>query len=55
MASSNITTIPITASQVTAIILAGGQSKRMGRDKALIEVDGVPLLSRVYAVAESDR
>jgi molybdenum cofactor guanylyltransferase len=53
MASSNITTIPITASQVTAIILAGGQSKRMGRDKALIEVDGVPLLSRVYAVAES--
>jgi molybdenum cofactor guanylyltransferase len=53
MASSNITTVPITSAQVTAIILAGGQSKRMGRDKALIEVDGVPLLSRVYAVAES--
>jgi molybdopterin-guanine dinucleotide biosynthesis protein A len=53
MASSNITTVPITSAQVTAIILAGGKSTRMGRDKALIEVDGVALLSRVYAVAES--
>lgn len=36
---------------VTAIILAGGQSTRMGQDKALIEIDGVPLLRRICRVA----
>lgn len=30
----------------SAVILAGGQSKRMGRDKALLEVGGQPLLVR---------
>ena len=40
-------TMPLLA----AIILAGGQSKRMGRDKALIEIDGVPLLQRVCNIA----
>jgi molybdopterin-guanine dinucleotide biosynthesis protein A len=30
----------------SAIILAGGQSSRMGRDKALLEVDGKSLLAR---------
>lgn len=32
---------------VTAIVLAGGKSKRMGRDKLLIEVEGKRLLQRV--------
>lgn len=30
------------------IILAGGQSKRMGEDKALLQVNGVRLIDRVY-------
>ncbi|WP_448570452.1 molybdenum cofactor guanylyltransferase [Trichothermofontia sp.] len=34
-----------------AIVLAGGDSTRMGRDKALIEIGGKPLLRRVCEVA----
>ncbi|HEY9909425.1 MAG TPA: molybdenum cofactor guanylyltransferase [Thermosynechococcaceae cyanobacterium] len=36
---------------LTAIVLAGGQSSRMGQDKALISIHGVPLLRRVCEVA----
>lgn len=36
---------------LSAIVLAGGQSSRMGRDKALIPLEGVPLLRRVCEVA----
>ncbi len=39
--------------KITAIILAGGKSSRMGQDKAMLPVDGVPLLLRVYQVAIS--
>lgn len=35
----------------SAIILAGGQSSRMGQDKALIALQGVPLLRQVCEVA----
>lgn len=36
---------------VSAIVLAGGQSSRMGQDKALIASHGVPLLRQVCEVA----
>lgn len=36
---------------LSAIVLAGGQSSRMGRDKALIAPQGVPLLRQVYEIA----
>lgn len=38
---------------LSAIVLAGGQSSRMGRDKALIPLQGVPLLQQVCEVALS--
>lgn len=35
---------------VTAAIMAGGKSKRMGQDKAWIELDGEPIIRRVANV-----
>ncbi len=35
------------SSNITTIILAGGHSTRMGQDKALLEIQGVPLLKRI--------
>ncbi len=34
---------------VSAAIMAGGKSRRMGQDKAWIELDGEPLIARVAA------
>jgi len=33
--------------RVSGVILAGGQSRRMGRNKALLDFDGRPLIERV--------
>jgi molybdenum cofactor guanylyltransferase len=38
------------ASELAVVILAGGRSSRMGRDKATIEIAGVPLIRRIYDV-----
>jgi molybdenum cofactor guanylyltransferase len=37
---------------VTSIILAGGLSTRMGQDKALLKIAGLPLLQRVINTAQ---
>jgi molybdopterin-guanine dinucleotide biosynthesis protein A len=39
--------------EVSAFVLAGGQSTRMGTDKALIELEGRPLLVRALAAART--
>lgn len=38
---------------LTAFVLAGGQSSRMGTDKAFIELEGHTLLSRMQALART--
>ena len=37
---------------VVTLILAGGQSSRMGTDKALLPIQGVPLIRRIYDVVK---
>jgi molybdenum cofactor guanylyltransferase len=36
---------------ISCIILAGGKSSRMGRDKALISIHGVPMLTYICQIA----
>ncbi len=40
--------------EATAIILSGGQSKRMGQDKGMLPVDGVPLIGRISGQLEDN-
>jgi molybdopterin-guanine dinucleotide biosynthesis protein A len=35
---------------ITGIILSGGKSSRMGVNKAFIEIDGVPIISRIHGL-----
>ena len=35
---------------LSAAILAGGKSRRMGQSKALLEIDGIPVIDRVAQV-----
>ena len=37
----------------SAIILAGGQSRRMGRDKRFLDIEGLPLVEHVYRQLEA--
>ena len=41
----------MTNHKIAVIVLAGGQSSRMGRDKAMLEIEGKSLLQRVCEIA----
>ncbi|MGB5595137.1 MAG: molybdenum cofactor guanylyltransferase [Crocosphaera sp.] len=43
----------VSSPDLSAIILAGGKSSRMGQDKALIEIQGVPLLQRTATLIQA--
>src|SRR5512135_1117094 len=42
--------MPETKNNMTAIILAGGNSARMGQNKAFLPVDGVPIIIRIHTL-----
>ena len=45
-------TRPNPTNQVAGFVLAGGRSSRMGRDKAFLEIAGLPLVSRAARLLE---
>jgi len=45
--------MPSAPPRLTGLILAGGHSRRMGRDKATLEFEGEPLLARVARLLAS--
>ncbi len=42
--------MPHLKTKMTATILAGGKSIRMGANKAFIPIDGVPIITRIYTL-----
>ena len=38
------------ANHLSGVILCGGKSTRMGQNKALISIDGVPIIARIHAL-----
>lgn len=50
--SSQQHSFPPEKAHLTAIVLAGGRSSRMGQDKALLQVGNVPMLQHVCQVAQ---
>lgn len=53
MSSNRIEKPGSSAPTVEGFILAGGRSRRMGRDKALIEFEGTTLLARAFATVSA--
>ncbi|NEQ74189.1 MAG: molybdenum cofactor guanylyltransferase [Okeania sp. SIO2C9] len=47
----NTSSLSLAKNHLVALILAGGKSSRMGKDKALIHWQNIPMLKRVYQVA----
>ncbi|NEP84201.1 MAG: molybdenum cofactor guanylyltransferase [Okeania sp. SIO3B3] len=47
----NTSSLSLAKNHLVALILAGGKSSRMGKDKALISWQNIPMLKRVYQVA----
>ncbi len=45
--------MPDRSTSVAGFVLAGGESSRMLRDKALLEIDGVPMLLRTARLVQS--
>ena len=44
--------MPVMISDMTGVLVAGGKSRRMGRDKRFLELDGQPLLQRALSVLQ---
>ena len=44
---------PVVIEDVAGVVLAGGSSKRFGRNKAFEKIDGIPLIERVVTVMKS--
>jgi len=42
--------MPGTKAKMSATILAGGNSVRMGENKAFLEIDGIPIISRIHTL-----
>ena len=42
--------MPESKAKMTAIILAGGNSIRMGQNKAFIQIDGIPIITRIHSL-----